>query len=73
MGALDGALYAVALTPDGRHVLAGGTGQVVAAWQTEARAAAASTCGRTGTPMSQAEWERLAPGAPYDPPCPAGS
>jgi WD40 repeat protein len=69
--ALPGALYAVALPTDAQQVLAGGAGQVVAAWQTDAEAAAAGICARTGTPMTQVEWEALAPGAAYDPPCPA--
>jgi WD40 repeat protein len=73
--AAEGNLYAVALAPAGAHVSAGGTAQGVVTWQIDPDAVAASTCPRTGTPMTQDEWQQVAPGVPYDPPCPlpAGS
>lgn len=72
LGAGEGGRYAVALSEGGRRVSAAGTGRTVVTWQTDLGAVADSTCARTGTGMSQAEWERLAPGTPYTPPCPVG-
>jgi hypothetical protein len=68
--AAEGNLYAVALGPAGTHVSAGGTAQSVVTWQIDPDTVAASTCPRTGTPMTQDEWQQVAPGVPYDPPCP---
>ena len=70
LAAAEGTLYAVGLAPDGAHVSAGGSAQSVVTWQIDPNAVAASTCPRTGTPMTQDEWQQVAPGVPYDPPCP---
>lgn len=62
-------LYVVRLADGGQRVLAGGSAQDVTTWQTDPEAVSGQMCAITGTPMTPAEWERVAPGAPYTPPC----
>lgn len=68
-------LYDVMFTPDGTTLRASGAGRAVHTWHVDVDEVASQVCQRTGTAMSQAEWEQVAPGAPYTPPCPvpAGS
>ena len=63
-------LYAASIQPDGRRVSAGGTGRAVSTWQVDTHDVAAEVCARTGTGMTQEEWEQVAPGLAYEPPCP---
>jgi hypothetical protein len=65
-----GNLYSVSLASDGSRVMAGGAGADVRTWWTDPAAAADWACSATGTPMSAAEWEQVAPGVSYTPPCP---
>lgn len=71
LAAAGESLNAVAFSPDGGTVWAGGAARSVNSWKVDAEAVAAATCARTGTPMSTAEWEQLAPGVPQALPCPA--
>lgn len=71
IAAAGGNLNAVAFSPDDRTVWAGGSTARVHSWQVDAGDVAATTCARTGTAMSAAEWEQLASGAPLALPCPA--
>ena len=72
LGASEGTLYSVALSGGGQRVSGAGAGRTVVTWQTDPAVVADGTCARTGTGMTEAEWQRLAPGAPYVPPCPVG-
>ncbi len=69
--AADSNLYSVALRLDGQRVSAGGTSHTMVTWDVDADAVAAATCARTGTAMTEAEWEQVASGVPYGAPCPA--
>lgn len=69
--AADGNLYAMALAPDGAQISAGGSPRTVSTWQIDVDQVAAGTCARTGTAMTEAEWQQLVPGVPFSPPCPA--
>jgi WD40 repeat protein/transcriptional regulator with XRE-family HTH domain len=73
LGAAGGSLYAVSLGADASTVSAGGSGRSVVTWQVDPDAVAETTCARTGTGMSAEEWEQLAPGVPYAPPCSTSS
>lgn len=71
LAAADGSMYAMALAADGAMVSAGGSPRTVATWQIDVDQVAADTCSRTGTPMTEAEWQQLVPGVPFSPPCPS--
>lgn len=62
--------FSVVIAPNSTEVLGGGGGHTVRRWQTDVDSVAAATCQRTGTPMTQTEWDQLAPGVSYVPPCP---
>jgi WD40 repeat protein len=69
--AAEGTMYATALTPDGARVWAAGAPPTLTSWQIDVDQVAANTCTRTGTPMTEAEWQQLVPGVPFTPPCPS--
>ncbi len=69
LGSGDGQITSVLLGSGATRVSGAGADRTVATWQTDPAAAAAAICATTGTPMSQAEWEQLAPGVGYAAPC----
>ncbi|MEV4141961.1 WD40 repeat domain-containing protein [Dactylosporangium sp. NPDC049742] len=64
----DSAVYTVAFGPDGRTLAAGGDSTRV--WDPDPQRVAAWVCATAGAPVTPAEWQQYAPGAPYTPPCP---
>ncbi len=69
LGPAVGQVNSVLLGAGGTRVSSAGADRVVVTWQTGPERTAATLCQSTGTPMSQPEWEQLAPGVPYAPPC----
>lgn len=68
--AADGNITTTAFSPDGRIVYAGGPSRTVNSWASNTEAVEDSLCQRTGTSMTEEEWQRLVPGVPFTPPCP---
>jgi WD40 repeat protein len=69
LNAAEGNLFTTTFTPDGTTVLAAGSGRTVNSWKVDLPKILETTCTNTGTPMTEAEWERLVPDVPYTPPC----
>lgn len=69
LSAGDRSMYAVHVLDGGSRVLAGGSDGTVVAWTTDAAAAATQICASMGSGITEAEWQRVAPGAPFTPPC----
>ncbi|GAA2205498.1 hypothetical protein GCM10009850_009560 [Nonomuraea monospora] len=65
-----GDVLALAHHPDGKTLAASGHDRTVRIWNTDPAAAATYICSIVGTPITEAEWRRHAPGVPYAPPCP---
>jgi WD40 repeat protein len=62
-------LNAIAFDPSGATIAAAGTDHDVHLWDASPAAALRSICAHAGTPLSQSEWRRWVPGAPYAPAC----
>jgi WD40 repeat protein len=73
LSAGDASLYSVSLQGEGSRVLAGGSAAGVVSWQTDPQAVATEICATTGSPITEAEWTRVAPGVAFDPPCAAAT
>lgn len=67
--AAGGVLYALAWSPDGATLSAGGSAQKVWTWTADAEAAEAEVCAAAGTGITQAEWALYVQERAYAPPC----
>jgi WD40 repeat protein len=62
-------LLTTAFSPDGHTLVAGTREGRVVLWDTDPASVAAHICTTVGDDITKAEWSRLVPGEPYDPPC----
>lgn len=69
LAAADGGLYSIRLRAGGSRVSAAGTAGAVQTWQIDVDAVTESLCVVTGSAMTEVEWQQVAQGADYAPPC----
>lgn len=62
-------VFSAAFSPDGAVLAASGLDTVVRLWTLDPDRVADHICAMAGDPISQEEWERIIPGAPYQAPC----
>jgi WD40 repeat protein len=70
--ASEGQMYTLTFSPDGNLLVGAGANQLVTVWKTDPDTAISELCRHVGDPVTSAEWNDLAPGVPYRPPCRAG-
>lgn len=69
LGAVGGSVFAVAYSPDGKHMIAGGRATSVTQWSVDPASYARTLCPLVGDPITRQEWSLYVPGSKYDPPC----
>jgi WD40 repeat protein len=66
----EGQMYTLNFSPSADVMIGAGANHLVTAWRTDAESAVGELCRGVGDPITEAEWNDLVPGVPYQPPCP---
>src|SRR5690606_7889844 len=66
LGPFDGPTFAVAVSPDGSVLSAGGGDQQIHLWSRDEEAVIDGLCARVGDPMTRDEWATHVPDEPFE-------
>lgn len=69
LGPNGGPTFAVAWSPDGLQLTAGGSDQQIRFWPTDEEETVDRLCSQAGDPLTQEEWSTYLPDEPFEPPC----